>query len=141
MLLPIRGKPLLWYGWHTAVDLYGSEHVVIACPEPDFDAIHTALPSAHVFGYCGDENDVLGRLHACAHKYRTHPLTTIIRVTPDDYPIDPLREQCTLQDLDHWHRTVTDARTREHIGYLYPPRLEINSPEDVEALRARLETY
>lgn len=140
MLTLVAGHPVLWYGWHTACDLYGPESVVIACPEPDFDPIHRAISQAQVFGYTGDENDVLGRFHACAHKYRSHPLTTIIRVTPDDFPIDPLREQCTLQDLDHWHHTVTDPRTREHIGYLFPPRLELNEPQDLEALRARLES-
>lgn len=136
MLQDVHGKPLLWYGWRASCDLFA--YVVIAVPQSDVEEFAKAIPNAWWFGYDGDVNDVLGRFHACAHKYRHHPATTIVRITPDDFPIDPLREQCTLAQLDSWHAHVKDPELREHIGHLYPKRLEINTPEDLEALRLRL---
>lgn len=139
MLAPVHGKPLLWYGWRAACDLFGELSTVIAVPAPDLQALRNGLGlDGQWFGYDGDENDVLGRFYACAHQFRHHPHTIIVRITPDDFPIDPLREQCTLAQLDTWHATVTDPHLREHIGHLYPKRLEINEMSDLEALRARL---
>lgn len=138
MLALVHGKPLLWYGWRAACDVFGDNNTVIAVPHLDLPAFHRELPDANWYAYLGEENDVLGRFHACAHNFRHHPETTIIRITPDDFPIDPLREQCTLAQLDSWHAHVKDPHLREHIGHLYPKRLEINEMADLEELRSRL---
>lgn len=115
------------------------ENTVIACPAADWDAFNAAVPMAKIYGYDGAENDVLGRFHAAAHFYRAAPASIIARITPDDSPIDVFRERCTLAQLDHWHATVTDAETREHIGRLFPPRIEVNTQADLEAVRARVQ--
>lgn len=137
MLQDVGGHPLLWWGWKAAVDTFDWENVVIACPENDVDEFHLAIPGATIFGYIGDEDDVLGRFHACAHWYRTDPKSVIVRITPDDFPIDTERERCTLAQLDFWDKTVYGA-TREHIGDLFPGRTEINTSEDLEWLRLHL---
>lgn len=141
MLADVGGKPLLWYAWNAAVEDFGRENVVIAyAGVGGFMMVH-AVSHALSFPYFGNENDLLGRLHAAAHFYRWHPHDIIIRVTPDDVPIDTHRERCTLAQLDHWHTTVTDPAVREHVGKLWPPRLEINTQADLDELRARVESH
>src|SRR5690348_12295762 len=99
MLLPIQGQPVIWHAWRDAVATFSLLQVVIACPADDVDAFSAAVPSAQIYGFTGAENDVLGRFHACAHFYRDDPDTVIVRVTPDDWPIDVFRERCTLAQL------------------------------------------
>jgi cytidylyltransferase family protein len=135
MLLPVNGHALGWFAWDTAVQHFGAHNVVIASPMFDVEELRTGIPRAEFFGWEGTEDDVLGRFHACAHWYRDDPNAVIVRVTPDDYPIDPYRERCTLALLDKWHATVHEPVLRQHIGHLFTPRVEINTQEDLEAVR------
>lgn len=87
MLLPLGGKPLVWWAWNAAVEAFGEDNVVCAIPgTPENDELATVLEGfpANVFRWDGDENDVLGRFYACAHTYRWMPETVLVRVTPDD---------------------------------------------------------
>lgn len=96
MLLDLGGKPLIWWAWRAAVDAFGAENVVVAIPAtPENDELaevvdgfrrydRSKIGNANVFRWDGPENDVLGRFHACAHTYRWHPDSVIVRVTPDD---------------------------------------------------------
>lgn len=141
MLLPVDGQPLLWWAWNTMGCILGFDHVVIACPLDDAGRFAAAirlpdrLPT--IFAWEGNENDVLGRLHDCAHHWCSEPSSVILRITPDDFPVDVLRETCTLAELDHWNATVTDPKLREHIGLLFPKRIEINVQEDYDAVVRR----
>lgn len=142
MLLPLGGHPVLWWAWEETRKAHFYSHVVIACPVADESALQGAFTREPVtfFPYTGDEADVLGRFHACAHAHRTEPDAEIVRITPDDFPVDLTRERCTLAALDHWHATVTNPFHREHIGHLFPPRIELNTAEDYERLKERYET-
>lgn len=137
MLLPVKGISLLGWAWLRARDFF--EHVVIAVPAADQASLEAVVwgSRARFFGYDGDENNVLGRFHACAHMYREHPDDVIYRITPDDWPLDIARERFTLGQLDEWQETVTDPDTRQHIGLLMPQRIEINTQADYDAVLAR----
>lgn len=146
MLLAIQGKPILQHAWEMACEVFGPDRVVIACPADDLDALHAPIPHAQMYGYTGAVNDVLGRFIACARHYGAE---VIYRVTPDDWPIDATRERVTLAMLEVWDdklRTGTRWANRdsprvlrEHIGHLFPPRVEINSRADYEGLKTRVE--
>ena len=141
MLLPINGHPLLWFAWKDCLELFGPANVVIACPATDHPSIANALPYARIHGWSGPETDVLGRLHWAAHLERHDPHDLICRITPDDFPIDPLRERCTLGWLDEQQMIVPEGHAhREHVGFLFPRRVEINENDQYEALKRRLET-
>lgn len=87
MLLPLAGKPLWWHAWNAACDAVGQKNAIAAMPaseENDELAESCRRRGAIVFRWDGPENDVLGRFHACAHLYRWHPDTVIVRITPDD---------------------------------------------------------
>jgi hypothetical protein len=135
MLLAVGLQPLIAWAWQATEAAFLLGDVVLACPDADGDAFHATLPEATIFRFTGDEHDVLGRFHACAHRHRTDPESVIYRITPDDWPIDVYRERCTLAQLDWWHEHIHDRETREHIGYLFPPRREINTAADLEAVR------
>lgn len=152
MLLPLCGKPLIERAWETTVAAFGESNVVVAMPktEPNvalWAAVRSFALADNVFLYDGDENDVLGRFHACAHTYRWHPDSVIVRVTPDDWsksarhmrenacdgirhPVEIGAEAFTLAMLDHacatmpgligWdHGTpvLTSDARREHITH------------------------
>jgi hypothetical protein len=136
MLLPLGGKPVLWWAWYEAMRWF-RDQVVIATTAADVAAIRAAVPRAYVYGWEGPENDVLGRFHACAQQFLGHDI--IYRITPDDFPIDVNREWFTPTQLDYWHTTVTDPRYREHIGLLLPKRIELNTEADYEAAKRVLE--
>ena len=87
MILPIAGRPLIWYAWRRSVEAFGEENVVIAIPFTDDNAPLIAICErfgARVFTWDGPEDDVLGRLWHCAYTYRWPPHSVICRVTPDD---------------------------------------------------------
>lgn len=142
MLQLVGGKPLLWWGWHHTVQRYGFSNTVIACPSTDTE-LEDAAPGLF-FWYDGEEWDVLGRFHACAHRFRTTPESVIVRITPDDFPVDLDREQFAMEDLDWAQESVAprDRRRREHIGYLFAKRplsegsIEVNTMRDLEMVRA-----
>lgn len=94
MLLRVAGKPLIWFAWNAAVRAFGRENVVIAMPAtPENDELETEVLSMDAgvltFRWDGPEWDVLGRFWHCAHVYRWHPDSVIVRVTPDDPFKDP----------------------------------------------------
>jgi hypothetical protein len=139
MLLPIHGKPIIWWAWTMAAGFFGPDNTILACPSHDHDAFQLAIPEARVFGWWGAESDVVGRLYHCAIQERKLDRAIIHRLTPDDWPIDVTRETFTLAQLCEWHRTVTDPDLREHMGKLLPGRIELNTQADYDALKARME--
>jgi hypothetical protein len=141
MLLHLGGKPLIQWAWEAAVEAFGEENVVVATPfTPENKPIGDWVCSVNGqgFGWEGPEWDVLGRFHAVAHAFRDDPGSVIVRITPDDFPIDTERERFTLGWLDERYATVVDPRFREHIGLLLPQRIEINTPEDYEAAKRQV---
>lgn len=167
MMLPLHGRPLIYHAWRRAVEAFGEEHVVFAfpaSPENDVLVAYADRLGARVFSWDGDEWDVLGRLHACAHTFRWHPDSVIVRITPDDPLKDPelLRrtamgerfapeiggEATTLLMLDILHQQITDPMLREHVGHIFnhgppsplPPGVwTVDTEEDLEAMRLRME--
>jgi CTP:molybdopterin cytidylyltransferase MocA len=138
MLLPLKGKPLLRWAWEATVDEMGPGNAVIAIPSADAAALRPTVPSATWFEWAGPEWDVLGRLHACAHALRSHPHTVIVRVTPEDWPVDLSRERFTLAALDEAQAMIPadDQDRREHVAYaLFPDRgpMSIDTPSDYRA--------
>ena len=95
MLLDLGGHPLIWWAWNAARTAFGDEHTVVAMPaSEENDGLAKAVEGfgGRVFRWPGDERDVLGRFHACAHTYRWHPDSVIVRVTPDD----PLKQPVSM---------------------------------------------
>lgn len=163
MLLPLGGRPLVWWAWHASVQAFGDEHVVCAIPASEGnDELADVLRGfgANVFRWDGPEDDVLGRFHACAHRHRWHPDSVIVRVTPDDpfkvpylmrlvaagerHPVELGAEAFTLGMLSEACRTATE---REHVTVAVfgdslppPPPPEgvwtVDTPEDYEAVQA-----
>jgi spore coat polysaccharide biosynthesis protein SpsF len=92
MLLPLCGKPLIQHVYDLTARAFFPQHVVVACPADEANKpLRVAVENfgGEVFAWEGPENDVLGRFHACAHRYRWHPDSVIVRVTPDDPFKDP----------------------------------------------------
>lgn len=92
VLLPLGGKSLIQHVWERAAEAFYAQHVVVACPADELNKpLRTAVENfgGQVFAWDGPENDVLGRFHACAHTYRWHPDSVIVRVTPDDWNKQP----------------------------------------------------
>ena len=163
MLADLGGKPLVRWAWEAACSAFGADNVVCAIPASAENAqlghILHAL-GAEVFRWDGPEDDVLSRLWHCAHRYRWHPQTVIVRVTPDDpfklpgllrevasgirHPVELGGEAFTLEMLD---RADLYASEREHITrelFRTPPPpapkgiWTVDTPEDLEAARNRI---
>lgn len=134
MLLPFHGRPFVWHAWDAAVRAFGTDNVVCALPaSPENDELDNTLQGfgARVFRWNGPEEDLLGRFYHCAHRYRWHPSSVIVRVTPDDPWKDPAlmkrvargerwdvergAEAFTLAMLDDAHASIKDPHLREHI--------------------------
>ena len=88
MLLPLAGEILVFYAWRAATVAFGMDNTVAAIPAgTDNDKLAnylTTVSKLPVFRWDGPENDVLGRFWHCAHRYRWHPDSVIVRITPDD---------------------------------------------------------
>ena len=163
MLADLGGKPLVRWAWEAACSAFGAENVVCAIPS---NAENVQLGhvlhafGATVFRWDGPENDVLSRLWHCAHHYRWHPQTVIVRVTPDDpfkspglmrevaagirHPVELGGEAFTLDMLDH---ASPHSSEREHITdaiFRTPPPKPpegiwtIDTQEDLDAARERI---
>lgn len=169
MLLRFGSETLIERAWRIAEsccqELY--EWVsVVAIPQADGtgplgDELRRI--GARIFAWDGPEWDLLGRFYHCAHRYRWHPDTVIVRYTPDDpfktpgalravargfrLPVEQGGEAFTLAQLDanyaYWH----DQVKREHItDALFPfrvPLMEgegwtIDTQADYEAALRRL---
>ena len=138
MLLLLGERPLVWWAWDAAVTAFGEENVICAIPaseENDELAIALSQYGARVWRWDGPESDVLGRFFFCAHTYRWHPESVIVRVTADDPFKDPAKlrrvaagerlpeatsgEAFTLRMLQVAHLSQTVER--EHLTHiLYP---------------------
>lgn len=91
MLLKLGNETLIQRAWRIATSAFPGQ-VVMAIPRNDVDGpLGEELKriKADTFAWDGPEWDVLGRFHACAHTYRWHPDTVIVRYTPDDVRKDP----------------------------------------------------
>jgi spore coat polysaccharide biosynthesis protein SpsF (cytidylyltransferase family) len=92
LLLPVGGTTLIHHVHRLTVEAFGATHTVVAYPEtPENVPLRVELDriGARCFPWNGPENDVLGRFWHCAHRYRWHPDSVIVRVTPDDPFKDP----------------------------------------------------
>jgi spore coat polysaccharide biosynthesis protein SpsF (cytidylyltransferase family) len=141
-------------------------NVVVAIPDTEENRVireFIVQEGGTCFEWGGPEEDVLGRLFHCAHTFRWHPHTVILRVTPDDpekdpqlmaqvaggvrHPVELSCEALTLEQLGFLHYNVKDAEQREHLTLLYPvPPPEpppgvwsIDTEEDYETVKARME--
>ena len=133
MLCVLGGETLIGRAWRIARAAF--PHCVVALPAPDLDGplgVELRRIGAAVFPWDGPESDVLGRLWHCAHSYRWHPASVILRYTPDDpfkdkvalqhvaagdrLPVEHGGEAFTLAMLDHAHTTYgMKHEAREHI--------------------------
>jgi hypothetical protein len=146
MLLKIGAETLIERAWNKAAEAFGEDDCVVAIPKGDEDGpLGEELDriGANVFAWKGDEHDVLGRFHACAHTYRWKPDAVIVRWTPDDpfrsaehvwrvvngerLPVELGGEAFTLWMLDQANAHITripaedEALLREHLTYaLFP---------------------
>jgi spore coat polysaccharide biosynthesis protein SpsF len=173
ILLPLEGEPLIIRVWKLTGWAVSRTHTCVAYPDtPDNAPLVAVLDKYGVqrFAYRGKENDVLGRFYACAHLYRWHPSTTILRVTPDDpwkspeymrralagerVPVELGGEAFTLGQLDFANNATSDPWVREHITHALfrtpaPPAPEradgapwsIDTRADYEAVVAALKTH
>lgn len=161
VLMPLGGKSLLQRVWETTVTAFGAGNTIVAtCANEWNQPIIEACTrmGAECFAWEGEENDVLGRFYVCAHRYRWHPESIIVRVTPDDafkeaslmkqvafngirLPVEQSCEAFTLKQLDAAHaRTprvtgytvvgapLADGQNREHITYALFPTLPPKAP-------------
>jgi len=151
VLLPIGGAPLIEHVWRRTVKAFGKRHTVVAHPDtPENAPLAEYLESlgAQRFPWDGPEDDVLSRFYYCAHRYRWHPDSVILRVTADDWRKSPpmMRrvangermavelgaEAFTLAMLDEAQRTPDlPAAHREHITLALFPTLPPKPPPGV----------
>jgi hypothetical protein len=109
MLCELGGQTLIERAWTRACEAFGEDDCVVAIPKGDEDGpLGAELDriGANVFAWDGDERDVLGRFHACAHTYRWKPDATIVRYTPDD----------PLKSAEHLWRVVNGERLPVELG-------------------------
>ena len=159
MLLDLGGHPLIWWAWTASIVAFGPSNVVIAIPAtPENDELAKVCDDmgATVFRWDGSENDVLGRFHACAHTYRWHPDSVIVRVTPDDpfkvplmmhevangarYPVEWGAEAFTLTTLNQWHFRAGPCEHLTGLMRYAPPKCPpgvwtIDTQADLDAAR------
>lgn len=85
VLADLGGRPLVWWSWKVGVDA-GCFTVCAVPGNADNDDLARVCEGfgATVFRWDGPEDDVLGRFHACAHTYRWHADSIIVRLTADD---------------------------------------------------------
>ena len=168
--------PLVWWAWNAAAVAFGPEHVVCAIPaNRENDVLNATLLGmdqarswrprhVNVFRWQGPEDDVLSRVHDCAHAYRWHPNSVIVRVTPDDpwkvpevmrlvamgerHPVEIGAEAFTLGMLDEAYETSTEREHLTHAIYALndpPPAPSgtwtIDTQADLDACRALLREH
>jgi len=163
MLLPLNGKPLIFWAWRRSVEAFGPDNVVVAIPDTPENAPLAAYCErigANFTLWDGPEDDVLARFYWVANSMRWHHDSVIVRVTPDDpfkvpdlmrrvaagerHPVELSCEAFTLGYLNMAHEHVTDPADREHLtnilGVVPPPKAppgiwSIDTMEDLEAAR------
>jgi len=167
VLLPIGSHTLLQRVWRATVMAFGAQHTVVAYPDtPESDPLRDELDriGATGFAWDGPENDLLGRFHACAHTFRWHPDSVIVRVTADDpykdpaamrrvaagerLPVEIGAEAFTLAMLDDANSYLHTDEAREHLTLAMfptpppppPPGIwSIDTREDYEAVLSALD--
>lgn len=170
MLLTLGDETLIARAWRIANaachELY--EWVaVVAIPKGDEAGLlgdELRRIGARIFAWDGPEWDVLGRFYHCAHTYRWHPETVIVRYTADDFrkspealravargfrvPVEQGGEAFTLAQLDAAHVREDTAERREHLTVSLfpvapptpPPGVwTIDTMEDYERAQAELQ--
>jgi spore coat polysaccharide biosynthesis protein SpsF (cytidylyltransferase family) len=171
MLLKLNNETLIARAWRTASDAFGAAHSVVAIPQrDDFGPLGDELRriGATTYLFEGDENDVLARFYFCAHLFRWHPDSVIVRYTADDpfkdmqamrrvadgerLPVEQGAEAFTLAQLDaarakcmgdEWLcEHITHAIFTNHPPPLPPPTLApwtIDDRDDYRAARLIVE--
>lgn len=126
MLLKLGNETLIERAWRIAEscnqELYEWVSVVAIPKSDESSPLGDELRriGARIFAWDGPEWDVLGRFYHCAHHYRWHPDTVIVRYTPDDpfktagalraaargfrLPVEQGGEAFTLAQLDEAQR-------------------------------------
>lgn len=171
MLLDLGGKPLVRWATDAAIKAFGRENVVAAIPASAAnDELARVLAEAcEVFRWDGPENDVLGRFRVCADRYRWHPMSVVVRVTPDDWrkrplimrrvasgerhPVEIGAEAFTLARLRKADNVISKAALREHLTHILWPRSapppapsldvpwSIDTADDLAAARAYVASW
>lgn len=164
MLLDLGGHPVVWWAWNAARVAFGGAHTVVAIPgNTANDELADVVQAfgGEVFRWDGPEDDVLGRFYHCAHHYRWHPASVIVRVTPDDpwkmpsamqlvaqgvrMPVEVGGEAFTLGMLTKAHEQ--SWKQREHLSHIFfstpapapgEGRWTIDTQDDLEHARAML---
>jgi len=150
MLLTLQGETLIARAWKQAVEVFGRGNVIVAIPHTDDDGPlgeELRRIDADVFAWDGQERDVLARFYHCAHEYRWHPASIIVRWTPDDvkkssqlcrevsegarHPVWMSCEAFTLAQLDTAHRNEPAWRKLPTIGLRISPDLFVPDSEGV----------
>lgn len=167
VLMEVGGRSLVRRAYDASVRAFGTDNVVHTVPAGDVELIdHIRDYGGIVEPWEGDEGDVLRRFWAVAHRYRWHPDSVIVRITPDDafkradhlkrvaegerLPVETGGEAFTLEQLDEWYADYGYGRhpAREHIGMCLPgdpppppegPGWTVDTLEDLEAAREREE--
>jgi len=140
MMAPLAGHPLIWYAWRRSIEAFGEANVVVAIPASNENHVLRDFIvescGGRVFEWAGPEDDVLGRFFHCAHAYRWHPHSVILRVTPDDplkdpvlmqavaagerHPVELSCEAFTLDQVSMLEQLAKDPAQREHLSTLFP---------------------
>jgi spore coat polysaccharide biosynthesis protein SpsF (cytidylyltransferase family) len=143
MLRMLDGETLIERAYRRAVGIFGDTETVVAIPASDASGPlgdELRRIGATIFAWDGPESDVLGRFHACAHRYRWHPESILHRWTSDDpfkrapdvfavldgerRPVEWGGEAFTLAMLDAAHIRLGESSTgREHMTFALFPTL------------------
>ena len=147
MLLTLGDETLIARGWRIACEAFDRAHCVVAIPatdEPGPLGDELRRLGATIFAWDGPEDDVLSRFYHCAHRYRWHPDSIIVRYTPDDpfkdmpslrrvaagwrLPVEQGGEAFTLAMLDAAYH---DSKGREHLTYALFPTASPHPPPGI----------
>lgn len=97
-LADLNGRSLIWHVVNRAMQIRGVDRVVVAVPYRDVGPMVEVLGARmSVFGWRGDEADVLARFAAVAHRYEAEIL---VRLTGDCPVLDPV-VACQVLELFH----------------------------------------
>lgn len=129
VLMPIMGKPMIWYVVERLKRVAHVDKVVIATSEKNSnDVIRDLCKQYDIDCFSGSENDVLDRFYKAAKEYQAD---IVIRITADCPLLDPsligdmLEEFIRTQRYDYFSVACgAGASTEKFNGHRYPDGLD-----------------